>query len=106
MASQAARIFSGVSLSSVGRIAVVPNRRCAAAMAAIPRGLGSALNSTSPPPVTCVSRNPGTNPNACRQMAVGDRRRQLAPVHDAADAGVFDYHRTIVALHRAVKDLV
>jgi len=39
-------------------------------------------------------------------MAVEYRRRQLAPVHDAADARVFDYHRTIVAPHRAVKDLV
>ena len=106
MASRAARIFSGVSLSSVGSIAVVPNRRCAAAMAAIPRGLGSSLNSTSPPPFTWVSMNPGTS-----QAPGGKGRLEIAagnfvPAHDGADARIFDHHRAIVAQYRAVKDVV
>ena len=40
-ASSAARILSGVSVMSVGRSEVVPNFRCAAAIAAMPSTVGS-----------------------------------------------------------------
>ena len=49
---------------------------------------------------------PGNQPGARRQTAVGYRRRQLVPAHDGADARVFDYHRAIAAQHRAVEDVV
>ena len=51
----------GVSLIRVGSKPVVPKRRCAAAIAAMPSGVGRSLNSTSPPPLTCVSMNPGAS---------------------------------------------
>ena len=48
------------SLMSVGRKPVVPKRRCARPISTIDSTLGSSLNSTPPPPFTCVSMNPGT----------------------------------------------
>jgi hypothetical protein len=100
MASQAARIFSGVSLSSVGSIAVVPNRRCAAAMAAIPRGLGSSLNSTSPPPFTCVSMNPGTNQAPAGKwrwgIAAGSSLRCMTPrMRESSTTTAQSWRRTV-----------
>ena len=58
-ASSAARILSCVSVMSVGRSEVVPNLRCAAAIAAIPSTVGSPLKRTSPPPFTWQSMKPG-----------------------------------------------
>ena len=51
----------GVSLISVGSSAVVPKLRCARTMAAMPSGVGSSLNSTSPPPFTWMSMKPGAS---------------------------------------------
>ena len=45
----------------VGRSAVVPNLRWAAAMARMASGVGELLNKTSPPPLTCRSMNPGAS---------------------------------------------
>src|SRR5215510_8922274 len=60
-AASALDIFSGVSVISVGKSAVVPKRRCAAAMARIPSGVGLSLKRASPPPFTCTSINPGVS---------------------------------------------
>ena len=48
----AVRIFSRVSVMKVGRRAVVPNFRCAAAIVMMVSGVGELLKSTSPPPFT------------------------------------------------------
>jgi hypothetical protein len=60
-----------VSLSNVGSNAVVPNRRCAATMAAMPAGLGSSLKRTSPPPFTWLSIKPGASHPPFGRMRVG-----------------------------------
>ena len=70
-ASSAARILAGVSVISVGSSAVVPNFRCAATMAAMPSGVGSSLNRTSPPPLTCTSMNPGASHAPSGSVRVG-----------------------------------
>ena len=54
-------VFSGRSVISVGSRPVVPNRRCAAAIAAIDSAVGASLNSTSPPPLTWRSTKPGAS---------------------------------------------
>ena len=70
-ASSAARIFAGVSVISVGSSAVVPNFRCPATIAAMPSGVGSSLNRTSPPPLTCTSMNPGASHAPSGSVRVG-----------------------------------
>ena len=49
---------AGASVTTVGRNAVTPALRCAAAIAAIPSTVGLALNSTPPPPLICQSMKP------------------------------------------------
>ena len=46
---------------NVGISEVVPKCRCALTIAAMPSGVGASLNSTSPPPFTWVSMNPGAS---------------------------------------------
>ena len=58
-AASAASSTRGASVTTVGRKAVTPARRCAAAMAAIPSKVGLALNSAPPPPLICQSTKPG-----------------------------------------------
>ena len=60
-AAIASLVLSGVSLMKVGRKPVVPNLRCAAAIAVMLAGVGASLNSTSPPPLTCRSMKPGAS---------------------------------------------
>jgi hypothetical protein len=60
-AALAACILSAVSLIRVGSSAVVPKRRCAATMAAMPSRVGVSLNKTSPPPLTWTSIKPGAS---------------------------------------------
>ena len=78
-APSADRIFSGVSLIKVGSSDVVPKRRWAATMRAIPVGVGSSLNSTSPPPFTWMSTKPGASQvpagRVCTGIAKGNSRR-------------------------------
>ena len=86
-ALSAARVFAGVSLIRVGSRVVVPNLQCARTMAAIPSGVGSSLNSTSPPPFTWISTKPGASQvpsgRACIGTAEGksDRGRRAAMWH-------------------------
>ena len=54
-ASTASAMCSRVSVISVGRKPVVPKRRCAAPIAAMPSTLRWSLKSTPPPPFTCTS---------------------------------------------------
>ena len=65
----------------VGRSAVVPNLRWAAAMARMASGVGELLNKTSPPPLTCRSMNPGrTKPP---RAAYEPRDLMVAPTEEA-----------------------
>jgi hypothetical protein len=70
---------------------VVPKRRCAAPIAAIPATVGDSLNSTPPPPLTWVSMKPGKQHRAaedrcrrvggnfvCGMIAADDDRRREA----------------------------
>ena len=80
-----------------------PARRCAAAIAAIPSTVGSALNRTPPPPLICQSMKPGLkNPAAEVDLLAaagavfkGDKR---------LDRRAFEHECAVVAQSFAVED--
>ena len=90
--------FLGVSLIRVGRNDVVPNRRCAAAMVRMPSAVGASLNSTSPPPLTCMSMKPGASQTPSGKVRVGIVAGQIGARLDRGNAGAVDHDRG-VALH-------
>ena len=105
-AAIAALVLSGVSLMKVGRMPVVPNFRCAAAIAVMLAGVGASLNSTSPPPLTCRSMKPGASHAPSGSVRTVMAARHLRPRHDAGDVSVLD-HDSGMAMHdHAVKDVV
>ena len=60
---------SGALVMTVGKMATLPNPRCARAMVVRVAGLGSAFNKAPPPPLTCKSTKPGVMPPAIRRMS-------------------------------------
>ena len=84
-----------VSVIRVGSKPVVPNLRCAAAIARIASAVGASLNSTSPPPLTCRSMKPGAS-QAPSGSAVQPARRQFRPRHDSRDPRALDHDGGVV----------
>ena len=104
-ASSAARIFSGVSLISVGSSDVVPNRRCAAAMARDAVWRRRVVEQHVAAAVDLHIDEAGRKPRAVRQgcgsgIAAGSSR----PRQTAGDARALDHHRAVAMQARAVEN--
>ncbi len=72
-AAAAARIVAASLVIRVGRMAVVPSLRCAAAIASAASAVGWSLNRRPPPPLTWMSMKPGA-----RSASGGRVRRSQA----------------------------
>ena len=100
-----AAIFSLVSLISVGRSAVVPNLRCAAAIVRMASGVGASFNNTSPPPLTWMSMKPG----ASQALRGSSRTGTVAGTSSRGTIGgnlvVIDQYRRVVMQSDAVENL-
>ncbi len=103
-ACMAVRVLSYVSLISVGNRPVVPKRRCAAAMALMPSTVGVSLNSTSPPPFTCTSMNPGASQASPGSTRTGIDGGKVAERLHVDDVRAFDDDGAVAHDRDAVED--
>ena len=102
-ASRAARIFSSVSVMSVGSSAVVPKRRCAATMAAIPSGVGVVEQHVAAAVHLHVDET-GREPGAVAQGVDRNSGRDVATLHQCGNPRALDDDRRIRVDGRAVED--